>query len=299
MAVYYFNYQSPDAPSLTSAAGTLINVLDYCLVTGMGWEKVFTGTNVATYRAPTGNRFYLGVTDTTGTSARIRGFETATAAGTVEANGTGDFPTDAQLSGGNYFWKNNSSSAADWAFFSDGLMFYLTVLTTGSSYGNMMAFGDFITYGAIDIFNTIIFGENSSDSNAATGLAQEVGTTATICYKTIARPYTQIGGSVLAHMLGDYTKSGATTFGAGGTPFPNPITNTLDIGSVEILENRTLIRGRMPGLYFPKHNRPLAHNAVVSGSGALAGKQFVARTINSGTSTFGQMFFEISDTWRT
>ena len=79
MAIYYYTNTSPGAPTLTGAAGSLITLLDWLLVTNLGWTKEFSGTNLASYRAATGNRFYLGVDDTTALYSRVRGFATMTA----------------------------------------------------------------------------------------------------------------------------------------------------------------------------------------------------------------------------
>jgi ABC-type glutathione transport system ATPase component len=64
-----------------------------------GWEKVFSGTNKAVYRAPAtpdGCRMYLRVDDTVGRNMRVVGYETM---GDVDTGGM-PFPTGTQLSGG-------------------------------------------------------------------------------------------------------------------------------------------------------------------------------------------------------
>mgnify|MGYP000538869411 CR=1 FL=1 len=55
---YNNNGTSAGAPALSGSAGSLITVLDFCLVTTLGWTKT-AGTNNGIYRAPTGNRRYL------------------------------------------------------------------------------------------------------------------------------------------------------------------------------------------------------------------------------------------------
>ena len=59
--------------------------------------------------------------------ARLRGFESMTAAGVVVADGSGPFPTDGQVSGGCYVRKSNASSTADrdWVAFGDEKRIYL------------------------------------------------------------------------------------------------------------------------------------------------------------------------------
>jgi hypothetical protein len=77
-------YMSTDegAPSLAAAAGSLIAVLDACLVNGYGelpgagWEKFVFSANNAAYRAPSGLRHYLQVIDTSSTYATVNGYKT-------------------------------------------------------------------------------------------------------------------------------------------------------------------------------------------------------------------------------
>jgi len=299
MAVYYFNYQSPGAPSLTNAAGTLISVLDYCLVSGMGWTKVFSGTNTATYRAPTGNRFYLGVDDTAGQSAKFRAYEVATQAGINDTNAQGQFPTIAQRTNGYYFWKNVGTTPGDWAFFSDGIMFYLSAYISTYDRGALFAFGDVISYSQNDFYNTIISGEIGADATQFCAQAVIYGSSAssfTNC-RSIARPFTQLGAATYVEYMADASRSNTTALGYGGFPYPDPIRNTVNIGIIELMEQGKYFRGRMPGLYYPKHTSPFPSGTRLSGSGNLAGKQFVVRQVNTAASN-GQMLFEISDTWR-
>jgi len=76
-------YMSTDegAPVLSATAGSLIGVLDACLVTGYGdlpgagWEKFAIGADNAAYRAPDGLRHYLHVLDTIATYATVNGYK--------------------------------------------------------------------------------------------------------------------------------------------------------------------------------------------------------------------------------
>lgn len=67
----YYQSTDPDAPVLNGQAGSLIAVLDACLVNGYtdkpaaGWTKAFAGTNLAAYRMGSGlTQAYLRVDDT-------------------------------------------------------------------------------------------------------------------------------------------------------------------------------------------------------------------------------------------
>src|SRR5574337_1914064 len=100
MTVNVYRSSDASAPVLTGQAGSLITVLDACLISGYGskspagWAKPYSGTNLAAYRAATGNRFYFRVDDSGTVEARISGYETMSDVNT----GTGQFPTTAQIS---------------------------------------------------------------------------------------------------------------------------------------------------------------------------------------------------------
>ena len=86
MAVTVYRWDDPDAPVLSNpSAGSLIGVLDACLVdgytgkTGAGWTKAFSGTNLAAYRQGAGSMCYLRVDDGTGSfKVKMRGYESMT-----------------------------------------------------------------------------------------------------------------------------------------------------------------------------------------------------------------------------
>lgn len=306
MAIYYYTHNSPGAPSAPTfaGAGTMIALLDYCLVTGMGWTKVFSGTNIATYRAPTGNRMYLGVDDTsTAGFTRIRGFETATAAGVAAASGTNPFPSDAQVSGGLYLMRayNASYPASNWLFVSDGKMFYLSTGTYSSGsvvwLAPMLMFGDFTAYNASDnTYNTCIFADNTTNNPSGMGI-YTTGTTTSMLY--FPRSYTGTGTSIAGATLGNPYRAGSSSgyiAGRYGGRFPNPVTGTLDLSYMEVGQAAGA-RGRLPGLWYPLHGRPLSRDDTYVGQGPLAGKTFKVR--DNSTADIGQLFFEISDTWGT
>ena len=72
-----------------------------------GWEKVYSGTNLAAYRSSdvSGTRMYMRVDDTGTTNARVVGYESMTDVNT----GVMPFPTSLQQSGG-YYWPKASAA---------------------------------------------------------------------------------------------------------------------------------------------------------------------------------------------
>lgn len=85
-----------------------------------GFAKPFAGTNLAAYKSasPQAHGQFLRVNDTTTRYARVVGYETMTAIST----GTSLFPTAAQVSGGYYWNKADSTDGTPvpWVIVSDG-----------------------------------------------------------------------------------------------------------------------------------------------------------------------------------
>ena len=174
-------YQSSDtsAPALTGQVGSLIGVLDACLVNGYGskaaagWTKAFSATNKASYRQAAGNSFYLDVDDnaTGGGGAKeagVRGYETMTAVGT----GTNEWPTTSDVSANNETMRKSATADATaraWILIADDRTFYMWVLT-GDTTGAYMGwgYGDFYSYISGDPGRTMIIARNAANSNLDT-----------------------------------------------------------------------------------------------------------------------------------
>ena len=277
-------------PVITQAAGSIIALLDFLLVTTTGWTKEFSGTNLACYRAPVGtNRFRLYVDDTSTTTARLIGYEEMTS---ISA-GTGLFPTTAQLSGGLYLAK---TAAAAWKFFSNGRIFHLA--SKPSTAWNVHSFGDFLSDKAADAFNTIHIGQHSTgvtNSNFAILTAAMVTVTNG---HYIARPHDQTGSSLAVGKFSDTVRSnGATVMSNGGSTYPNPIGGALQMAPVWISDAIAAngARGLLPGVWNPLHPYPLADGDTFSGTGNLTGRTFEAVCVQGAGSH--QCFIETSDTW--
>lgn len=220
-------YKSTDAsaPTLTGAVGSLIALLDACLVNGYsgksaaGWAKSFSGTNKATYRnsATDGTGYYLYVDDaapSTAKEARVTGFQTQSALGV----GTGQFPLNAQLSigtspAGAVVWRKSNtadSTARAWTLIADDTVFYLNVETgdlTTPVMPYLMAFGDFFSYASSDTNRCMLIGRNVDNSN---NLANEAmmhlnGT-------NNAAPTNPLFFTLIGHFLaGNYNGTGGST----------------------------------------------------------------------------------------
>ena len=294
MAVTYLTNTSPGVPTLNGSAGSLVALLDYLLVTTMGWTKAFTGTNIASYRAPTGNRHYLNVDDTTTLNSRLRGFEIATAAGVAVASGSGPFPTETLCAGGAYFYKgDDTGTARKWWFLSNGEIFYLaSYCAQTQTYVSTLTFGEFPSAKAADAYNTILSCAASA-SDYTYGMYAHYSS-ASCQGLFIARSYTQVGGAIGGTRIIPYYYVTTGVLGSNGAAYPSPLEGALLLAKVMVSEPSSyLMRGFLPGIWAPMHARPLADGDTFTGTGDFAGKSFVARNVGNN----GQIMIETSDTW--
>ena len=304
MSVYVLTHASASAPALTGAAGSLIGVLDFCLVTTLGWTKSGSG-NVVAYRQPSGtNQFYLRVDDSSTTAARVRMYETLT--DVAAPTGTNPMPTDAMISGGGYWNKGSAGSTQrPWGFYSDGKIFYL-VLNVGGTAPNwdtstnpttyVYYFGDALSYKSGDAYGTYLLADSSANASSnATSVV--TAATSTNSGHFVMRPHTQIGSGVLANKYFDYVASiSSTTFGVGSVAYPGPVTGGLEMSRVFAGEAAGRL-ARLQGMWAPLHPTTMSVNPGDTFSGAsgseLNGRTFVFHRITGSA----QVVFETSDTW--
>lgn len=134
----------------TPATGTITGKIP-----PLGWTKPFTGTNLAVYRAPEGNRYFLRIDDTNAQYMTVRMFETMYDVNT----GTGGSST--------VYWRKSSTSdstARAWFVVGGDRGFYFTS-GWNASYAithYVHGFGDFVSYKENDLYNTILIGSNAT-----------------------------------------------------------------------------------------------------------------------------------------
>lgn len=319
MAIYY-RYDDAGAPQISGTGGSLIAILDACLVNGYGakaaagWAKPYQTTNVAAYRAPAGNRFYCRVDDTSGAVARVFGTETMT---DINAY-TGQFPSNTQANGGQYIHKSSTADATlrSWVLVANDRFFIMIIQSTSSIWaaldyqfcGGHWAFGEIVSYKPGDQYNTVLIACPSA-TQAANSVLGQISRNANpvISGHHFARSALQIGipvafNKVIANDPSDHA-NGAIGGYSAYTPYPDPITGgvlTSPILLTEFIQNRILVRGRLPGLWAMLHHYGFNHGDVIPGTGDLAGKSFlVVRLSGAGSSSLysGNALLEISDTW--
>lgn len=301
-----FNYTVTGTP-VTPATGTIT-----VKAAPLGFTKSYFDTNKAVYRSSDvgGTRFYLRVLDdgTTGSTtkcAAIRGYETMT---TVDS-GTGDFPTSAQVVAGLTVWKSSTTDTTNrsWVLVGDSRAFYLFVAWHASylsSYSGYF-FGDINSHKTGDAYHCLICGSTTTTqpttpegSNAFHVLRSNL-TASTSSGKYIAREHNQIGTAVLADFIGDYAGAHGTTSCGFGTmmAYPAPSNNGLYISPVSVAYS-SLVRGNMPGMYHPLHQRPLGHLGSTDSIVGLTGRTVKSiATPGSGANT-GETCFDTTGPWR-
>lgn len=292
------------APSLGNAAGSLIAVLDYCLVGALGWTKPFSGVNKAVYQMPPGsNGHFLRVDDTDGASgshARIVAYETMSS---IDV-GTAPFPTAAQVSGGSYAYKGPTGSGRYWAFFGSGAFFHL-IWTPGNSNRGTLSFGQIISRKQGDAYHTLL-SCNTVAGEPATNASTNGNLLANANYAshTLCRSYHGGGGAILSgyRMVQNFAET--NPLGPSSvTPFPDPITGGMNLCRVASVESLELRRGLVPGLWAVAHKAPdvalsFATGDTVSGQPGteLAGMGFELQSVTNAGSA-GWWAIETSDTW--
>ncbi len=316
MTVRVYRSDDSSAPTLNGTVGSLITVLDAILVNGYGaktaagWAKEFSGTNLAAYRAASGNRFRLRVDDTAAQEARIVGYVSMSDVNT----GTEPFPTSSQVSGGLFVRKSNTadSTARPWIAIATGTALYflpfsdVTSLASGgaatSGTSGHTFFGDFVSYKPGDAYNCLIASAAVTSTSASTlgavAASFSGGTVTTGHY--VPRAYTQSGTSVQVAkgVLGLYQTAAVLGPASGLPAYPDVIAGGIPLGPIEILEPSSILlaRGRLPGMWGPQVVAPGAHLDTFTGSGELSGKTFTLVNVAATTSA-GRTAFETSDTW--
>jgi hypothetical protein len=162
-------YRSTDAgaPALNSTVGSLIAVLDACLVDGYGgkspagWTKAFTGTAKAAYRMP--------ATDLAGTTnATVQGYlrvEEFAQTGNVRMY---ESMTDVDTGGhyapsGTTFWPKSGTDgdARPWALFTDGLTVYFCPQFNMGYSPDLLVAGEYLSFRPADVSPLLITGYTS------------------------------------------------------------------------------------------------------------------------------------------
>lgn len=297
--IQLFSSTETGAPIFNGTAGTLINVLDACLVNGfggrtsLGWTKAFSGVNLAAYQLGGGSNRYLRVDDTVGQTARVRGFTTMSDVNT----GTNPFPTDAQVAGGGWHAKTNNftlASPRDWLLVGNETYFFfhnfMPLKTATHNWSNFF-FGDINAFGGVG--NTLLIANNNSSINGISNVSQSnnsMSTSGTSVAHWMASPYAG-GASINVGKHWAPYKLGSISGGLSNTVFlvPDRITGGVVLSPFWIHEASTrILRGTLPGALASQSYAPLVHATKIvapTGSGDITGNKYIYLDT---TDSFGQ-----------
>lgn len=317
MATNVFKHTDSGIPQLTGEVGSLIAILDWCLVTNGSWTKSWSGTNKAAYRNGT-EAFYQVIDDgTEGSSARYASFRGYLDMTDVDT-GTDPFPrTDLRaVSSWNKSTLANSTARAWVLVENDGMVYFSSrpagLSTTDAAF---YYFGKFHSYKAGDIGNHICM---TSYTNTTAGSYTLITTTAinatvspilTAAYPWIALDQSNIGESI-TFSLADKINTGNATVNITGLSYPDPETGAFYIidgfyithqkyGTGNVTANATL-RGELRGLSRSIHKLTVAEgwtgelgDTFFNDDGSI---EYIVME-HAATGTINYIFVQLEDIW--
>lgn len=297
-----------DAPDGT-ATGTI--TIKYAPVGG--WEKKYSGTNLAVYKSTDvqAHGRHWRVDDTGTTAARVVEYETMTDVNT----GSGPSPTATYISGGGYVHKSTvaSAAAARYAMAADSrtvLLAFEPGTASMATYrvANIRGFGDAIALSTVgDSWASFVsLCGSSSTSSFFTGALSGGPASTTGGFSALSRPYTGLGASVIADVV---PLSGTLAMASGGDPFmgaaPSVVDGQIKLSRVFLKEQGipNPPRAIVPGvLYVPQSGlvNSVAGGDIAVGAGDWAGRQLMAVVCGTGSNQLptGAAFIDITGPWR-
>lgn len=281
-------------------------------IASAGWDKPFSGTNLAAYRSAdtSGARMYLRVNDTTTLNARVRGYEAMSDINT----GAGLFPTEAQISGGAYWPKSADADASSrrWAVVADTKFIYFACHWLNSSsavnFSICGAFGDLADRAPGDNYAACLFGCDTTATSQAPGYLHEARCLGVFSglSNSFTAPRTHAALGTAVGLLRSYASFGnVSSFSQSGAAynghliFPNPSNSGLYLSKVACASgpaaSTLTMRGRLPGFYAVPQivgANVFTHLAKVSGVDGYPGREFTAINSQAGVS-----FFDTTGPW--
>lgn len=274
----------------------------------LGWEKVFSKTNVAVYRQtdPASTRTYYRVDDTNAQYARVQMYESMT---DVD-NGVGGAPLP--VTGGYYWHKRNAGAGSSyWVLAGDSRGFYFLVACSSSSApasNNNAALvsqymGDLSSFRSGDVWCSMVTGSDTANYNNVAGCVYCSGGSAGFTLKR------------LAHGLGSAVQAARKVFGSVSSfsgndgylgAFPSTVDNGLHLSPILISDGPAATagpRGIAPGVFHCPQTGALAgfgwDVAMTKGQGAFLGKMLLSVQVGSPASgNQGVGFLDVTGPWR-
>ena len=248
-----------DAPVLTGLVGSLIAVLDACLVNGYtdrpaaGWTKAFSGTNKAAYKnslADGGSECVVRVEDnepgaTDGRNSRWEVFSDMTDVDTG-TNGTGQV----------WCYKSDTldSTARPWVLVADGLTFTLYVINNGHSEeiraSRFIHAGDYDAIDPDNAFRYVLMGTSGSGvTSGSQGFVSDSYHISGAHTRTVHPD--GVTGAFSPTRSGSPSYSGLPTGGNCGSNAPVSWTGKFLFVDVFLSDGERQYLGRLRGLKYP------------------------------------------------
>ncbi len=329
-----YRHSDPGAPQLTGQSGSLVALLDAVLVNGYGvgaaakagagWALQFSGTNKRAYRgsAETGSGVYLRIDDSGADPrvARVRAYETMTS---IDV-GTGLAPTAAQSSGGRVWVKSDSASSAirPWEIIATDTAFYFfasPIPVASAGYDGVAITpcfaGDINSHRDGDASRFMIM-DNGFDAytssaipgfTAPAGRWSDSGVMPSKAVGTLLRSYTQEGSAIPAALAlaTSAASSARSSLGGAGVAFPDPVSGGLMFERALVVEGAGIIRGSLPGVFVPLHERPFSDGQTIEDLAGLPGTVLRAKVVYAAGGAkpavnpidLGQLLFDMSNPW--
>lgn len=281
----------------------------------LGWEKVFSKTNVAVYRPtdPAGTRPYLRVDDTGTTTARVTMYESMTDVDT----GFNMAPALATIAGGYYWWKRTAAGAAgvQYALVGDGQGVFVGIMPNQASGSmgvngfNVCYAGDLKSYRSGDAYCGLLTGGNTLATTLGnSSVYGNVFTQDTATTRTVMRRANGIGSAQTC----ERTAYGGTISGNNGSfgPAPAAVDNGLYMTPIVVSDGGPFAtngpRGDLPGALCSIQTAVVSLFGYgigqVQGTGDYADKTLLRLHIDTridGTPTApGTGFIDITGPWR-
>lgn len=325
MTVRVYRSTDASAPPCDGLVGSMVTLLNACLVDGYGssvaagWSRVHTGTNIIAL-SPLGGKAILQVDDSGATAAnktRMRCFKSMSDASTGFNAAIGS-PNNPTISASVILLKSSTANATarPWVVIADENTVHVLVDQSSSGNYTVFSFGEYDSYIPGDNQNIVISGLATSTATADQGgvglrNSPALGVTGvTGAYTTgfigntwgYSSVFDGLGCSM--DTVGDMTRVGSVSavYAIGNfspaVTYPDLLNGDIRVGKTYLSESSVNMRGSVRGVYEPLHKFPSADfnmngTKVKPTSGDLAGKTLEFFAIEGG----GHALFETSNTW--
>lgn len=246
-----------------------------------GFTKVYSGTNLAAYRANAidSTRLFLHVNNTSTRQGNVVMYETMSDINT----GTGASPSS------NYYkiYLDNNGVNRPWWVFADDRCFYALVMSNDALptfVSGVLFFGDIINFLSTDAYHCGLIG--SADGACTLNYLNNSTVSA------LARSYTQTGTTIGMLRTGSFYDG--TSLGEYGETYPSRVGNQFLAWPISVFQANYIQRGLMPGFYAPQHARnSITHLTLITDIINYPDKKLLTIS-NNGYS----IAFDITGPWR-